>query len=243
MAHTYRFFAEKKSQGLWLLEDDEVVHALKVLRLADGETVEVMDGKGVTGVGTLHVESKSKVSVCDVEEACHAKDPWTRSVLVGALKQGDIDDLIAPMVELGVDRILVYRQDDTPKFRVSDNSSERWQRLVRSAMKQSKRPWLVTVEAFDSLELAMSDVSTCQFRWMLSPDASSDFMDIIDEVKSASGGGMAALIGGEKGFSVREESAAIRAGFTPIRLGPWVLRARTATAAVAVFLGMLPRKS
>ncbi len=244
MAHKYRFFAEKISHGSWQLEDEEVIHALKVLRLPDGETVEVMDGKGVTGTGRLHIESKSKLFVQEVIETCHEKDPCTRVILLGALKQGDVDDLIAPLVELGVDRIIVYRQDDTPKFRVSDNSSERWQRLVRSALKQSKRPWSVTVEAFDSLDEALAEVTAYKNKWMLSPDAKDDLLTVSASLdKSRVALGLAALIGGEKGLSPREEALSKAAGFTPVRLGPWVLRARTAAPAAAVFLGMLARQS
>ncbi len=240
MAHTYRFFAKKLSQGHWILDDDEVTHALKVLRLNDDETVEVMDGQGVTGFGRLQIDSKSKVSVTEVQESCHPKDRWTRAVLIGALKPGDVDDLIAPLVELGVDRILIYRQEDTPKFRVADSASERWQRLVQSALKQSKRPWSVEVEAFDSLSDALGAVSMFEHKWIMLPEADEDLIGIQAGVKGDRGG-IVALVGGEKGFSAREEAAAKTSGFKPVRLGPWVLRARTAAPAVAVFLGMLPR--
>lgn len=244
MAHTYRFFAEKISSGCWQLEDEEVTHALKVLRLPEGETVEVMDGQGVTGIGRLDIESKTKIFVSDVVETCHEKDICSRVILLGALKHGDVDDLIAPLVELGIDRILVYRQDDTAKFRVSDHSAERWQRLVRSALKQSKRPWSVTVDAFENLDEAVKEVSSFKWKWMLSPDAKDDLMTVSSAVDGAHAPlGLAALIGGEKGFSQREDSVARTAGFLPVRLGPWVLRARTAAPAAAVFLGMLPRKS
>ena len=241
MAHIYRFFGEKISDARWRLDDEEVVHALKVLRLQDGEPIEVMDGSGSVGVGKLVVESKSKATAAGVTETNTPKDSVTRSVLIGALKPGDVDDLIAPLVELGVDRLLVFRQDDTPHFRVSDNSSERWQRLVRSAVKQSKRPWAVSVESFDSLDLALEKIDSDAHRWLLSPDSSEDLIEITKDLSDGKGE-LAALVGGEKGLSPREERLAVSQGFKPVRLGPWILRARTAAPAVAVFLGMLPRK-
>jgi translation initiation factor IF-2 len=66
-----------------------------------------------------------------------------------------------------------------------------------------------------------------------------DFLAVASSVTSVTGA--VALVGGEKGLSPREESAASAAGFLPVKLGPWILRARTAAPAAAVFLGMLPR--
>jgi 16S rRNA (uracil1498-N3)-methyltransferase len=240
MAHTYRFFAERVSAGQWRFEDEEATHALKVLRLDAGTVIEVMDGRGMVGVGTLSVESKSKVFAVDVVETMTAQDPVLRCVILGALKPGDLDDLIAPLVELGCDRVIAFRQDDTPRFRVADGARERWQRLVRAAVKQSKRPVLASIDVVDSLEEALALVEKASHKWILLPGAARDLLTVTQELDGVTG--MAALIGGEKGFSAREESTAKSAGFLPVRLGPWVLRARTAIPAAAVFLGMLPRK-
>jgi 16S rRNA (uracil1498-N3)-methyltransferase len=240
MAHLYRFFGERSPEGNWRLSDDEVVHALKVLRLADGAKIEVLDGAGSVGVGELEVESKSKAWAVRVTETFTAKDPVARCVMIGALKPGDADDLIAPLVELGADRIVVFRQEDTPHFRLTEAATDRWQRLIRSAMKQSKRPWLVSVEAVESLTEALGLVSSYSHKWMLTPDAVHDLQAVssgLTEVRGA-----VALIGGEKGLAPKEEAAARAAGFVDVRLGPWILRARTAAPAAAVFLGMLPRQ-
>jgi len=239
MAHVYRFFGERVSQGLWSLDDDDAVHAIKVLRLSDDQVVEVMDGHGNVGVGRLKVESKSKVKVTNVTENFTPKDNFCRALLIGALKPGDVDDMIAPLVELGVDKILVWRQSDTPHFRVSDGAMERWQRLVKSAVKQSKRPWKVDVQSLPSLEAALSEVEGINLKWMLSPEATSDVL--AETHKTAPGNGVAVLVGGEKGLSSAEEAFASQAGFVAVRLGPWILRAKTAAQAAAVFLGMSPR--
>jgi 16S rRNA (uracil1498-N3)-methyltransferase len=239
LGHIYRFYATRVALGVWRLDEDEVVHALKVLRLADGQTVEVMDGKGVTGVGRFQIESKSKAIVLDVSEVVHPQDSRTRALMIAALKPGDVDDLVAPLVELGVDRIIVYRQDETSKHRLSDGATERWARLARAAMKQSKRPWEVKMSCYGSLADALEEVTAFDVRWMLSAEAPCDFLTEVARLSSA-GGSVVALVGGEKGFSQREESLALAKGFVPIRLGPWILRAKTAGIASANLLGMMP---
>ena len=238
MAHTYRFFAEHLSPGHWRLEDDEASHALKVLRLDAGTVIEVMDGRGAVGVGKLFIESKTKVFAVDALETMTVPDPIYRCVILGALKPGDIDDLIAPLVELGIDRIIAFRQDDTPRFRVADTAQDRWQRLVRAAVKQSKRPTLVSIDVVDGLAEAITLVEGASHKWILLPEAPQDLLKVTQILEGVTA--MVTLIGGEKGFSPREESMARAAGYLPVRLGPWVLRARTAAPAAAVFLGILP---
>ncbi len=245
-AHVFRFFGQKKSSAnrtqdanSWSLDEDDVIHALKVLRLTDGALIEVSDGAGHLCAARLQIESKSRASAAVIAESFTPKDPVSRTIIIGALKPGDVDDLIAPLVELGIDRIIVFRQEDTPHFRLSDQASERWERLVKAAMKQSKRPWMVSVEAADGLSAALDRVSDCSHKWVLSPEAPGDLLTVAPSVTSSTGA--VALIGGEKGLSPREEATAQAAGFAPVKLGPWILRAKTAAPAVAVFLGMLPR--
>ena len=238
-AHVFRFFGQKNSSSnTWTLDADDVGHALKVLRLSDGALIEVIDGAGHLCAARLSIESKSKASAAVIAESFTPKDPIARTIIIGALKPGDVDELIAPLVELGIDRIIVFRQEDTPHFRLTDHASERWERLVKAAMKQSKRPWMVTVEAADDITSALGRVSDHSHKWILSPEAPSDLLTVATSVTSSTGA--AALIGGEKGLSSREEAAAQAAGFAPVKLGPWILRAKTAAPAVAVFLGMLP---
>ena len=239
MAHLYRFFGELTAAGKWRLDEEEVVHALKVLRLGDGTLIEVMDGQGNVGSGPMAIESKSKATIAQVADQFTAKDLATRCIMIGALKPGDVDDLIAPLVELGVDRIIVFRQEDTPHFRLNDAAAQRWNRLMRSAVKQSKRAWMVPVEAVESLQAGLSLVTSYQHKWMLTPDAQRDLQTISATITKLVGA--VALIGGEKGLSPKEEMEAKASGFQGVRLGPWILRARTAAPAAAVFLGMLPR--
>jgi 16S rRNA (uracil1498-N3)-methyltransferase len=240
MAHIYRFFGHKLADGVWSLDEEEARHAIKVLRLADGSQAEVMDGKGHVAAGRIVIESKSKASVHDAAETYTQKDPFNRCLLMGALKPGDVDDLIAPLTELGVDKLIVFHQSDTAQFRLSDSAVERWRRLVRSAVKQSKRAWELEFECAGDLRAALGLTQNIPVRWILDPDAPTDILAEISEVTPGSPG-IAVLIGGERGLSQTESSLALGQGYKPVKLGPWVLRARTAAQAAAVFLGMLPR--
>lgn len=241
MAHTYRFFGSKQSQELWHLDDEEVTHALKVLRLNDGAVVEVMDGEGTVAQGILKVESKSKALVQASEEVFMPKDEFCRSILIGALKPGDVDDLVAPLIELGVDEIIVFRQEGNPHFRTGESANARWDRLMRSALKQCKRPWKVSISAVESLEEALACKTEHKIGLLLSPEAEHGMIEMVQSIQSKKGAVM--LIGGEKGLSPKEETLAKSRGFQSVSLGKWILRARTAAPAAAVFLGLMPSKN
>ena len=241
MAHIYRFFGQKLSDGTWGLDEEDARHAIKVLRLPPQAHVEVMDGRGRVAAGRLVIESKSKATVHDVTESYTEQDGFNRCVLIGALKPGDLDDLIAPLTELGLDRLIVFHQSDTAQFRLSDSAVERWRRLVRSAVKQSKRAWELELECVRDLSSALALTQSIPYRWMLTPDAPSDVLSEISGV-ALNSHGIAVLIGGERGLTQAEESLALGQGYHPVKLGPWVLRARTAAQAAAVFLGMMPRR-
>jgi 16S rRNA (uracil1498-N3)-methyltransferase len=240
MAHIYRFFGQRVSPGVWCLDDDEAHHALKVLRLVQNDLIEVMDGQGQVAVGRLVPESKSKALIHDAVETKIDKDLFERRIILGALKPGDLDDLISPLVELGIDQIIIFHQSETAQFRISDSAVQRWKRLVRSAIKQSKRPWDVKLTCVSDLASALDLTSDVECRWMLTPDAQVDVLSELPALEPTCGG-VVMLIGGERGLSETEESLAVGRGFRSVRLGPWILRARTAAQAGAVFLGMLPR--
>lgn len=239
MAHQYRFFGEKDASGVWKLEDDEAHHAIKVLRLSDGEMVELVDGKGTVVTGRLVLESKSKAALAEASEVFTPKDSFCRCIVLGALKPGDVDDLIAPVVELGADKLIIFHQTDTAQYRTSDSALDRWQRLIRSAVKQSKRPWSVDIASASSLTAALDLTKDLSHRWILVPGAKDDLISLLPS--ASSGVGVSILVGGEKGFTQVEQDQALASGYKPVRLGPYVLRARTAAQAAAAFLGMMPR--
>jgi 16S rRNA (uracil1498-N3)-methyltransferase len=57
------------------------------------------------------------------------------------------------------------------------------------------------------------------------------------------GGEAIALVGPEGGFTDRERAAAIAAGFTPVSLGPYILRVETAAVAIAATVAARPPRA
>lgn len=273
--HVFRFFASRTAGTQWTLDAEDAHHALKVLRLPAGETVEATDGKGTLIRGTLLPTGKESADVANVA-IIKSDDPGPDSgishrvqleLAVGALKPGDLDDVIPALVELGVDRISVFITEETGKNRIADKSVERWNRIIRTASKQSKRLWLPELATFDSINAWLeglpkaSEIPGDLARWIFTePDLVDDHHaddDGTEKTKIQSGfqavldfsartDGKAArcpmtltgLVGSERGFSANEVQAALNQGFLPVSLGAHVLRARTAAIAAATMLAM-----
>lgn len=268
--HVFRFFASPTSDTQWTLDDEDAHHALKVLRLPAGETVEATDGKGTLIRGTLLPTGKESADITNIVLIHTAKpvagsDTFSRIQLelaVGALKPGNLDDVIPALVELGVDRISVFITEETGKNRIADKSVERWNRIIRTATKQSKRLWLPELATFDSINGWLeslpkpSEIATDNARWMFAepePDRETDTentktksgfhavqgFSIRGDGKSADRPLMlTGLVGSERGFSAKEVQAVLEQGFMPVSLGAHVLRARTAAIAAATMLAM-----
>ena len=270
--HVFRFFASPNSAIQWTLDAEDAHHALKVLRLPAGEPVEATDGKGTLIRGTLLPTGKESADITNIV-LIHTAEPVAGSdtisriqleLAVGALKPGDLDDVIPALVELGVDRISVFITEETGKNRIADKSVERWNRIIRTATKQSKRLWLPELATFDSINGWLeslpkpSEIRADNVRWMFAepePDHGSDTDAENTKTKSGfhavqgfsiRGDGKSAdrplmltgLVGSERGFSAKEVQAVLEQGFMPVSLGAHVLRARTAAIAAATMLAM-----
>lgn len=241
MSHVFRFFARpkngEKNSPTWLLDVNEIEHARKVLKIKIGDTIEVMDGAGSCGEGTVVTSSRDEVSV-EVSSISHEPVPdVTKALILGALKPGDFDDVLADLVELGLDQVHVFHQEGTAHFRTSDKAKERWERILVSSMKQSKRAWKPLLEVHDSLALALTACASIHSKYVLDAKGTSCLLD--EAVRPTTS--IAAVVGGERGLDDREIKQCVAAGFSLVRLGPYVLRAKTAAPAVATVLGMTRR--
>ena len=213
-------------------------HAVRVLRLREGDEVVLFNGCGQAWQGRISAAGRS-VSVT-ISAALNSNTEAPLNItLVQALPSGDkMDWVVQKAVELGVMRI----QPIAAQRCVVKLSGERalkrvthWQEVAVGACEQSGRN--VVPQVLPILDLA---------RYLAQPSAAGDYRFLL-----APGGGqrlreMAApmigvslLIGPEGGFAPEEEAAAKGAGFSPLLLGPRILRTETAgLAAIAAMMAL-----
>ncbi len=174
-----RFYFVKLASGLWWVDDvallpissaafcrwplaiigEESHHAVKVLRLKPGDTVEVCDGKGLFATGQISFMQSREVQII-APELKRALPPQPRVLLLlGALAGHDMDDLIPALNEVGLDELHVYLPPQVAKHRIADNALARWQRLNVAALKQCKRSYLMDIQTHASFENALQKIS------------------------------------------------------------------------------------
>lgn len=207
-------------------------HALRVLRLRDGEVLVLFDGAGGEVAARLVVRGKTAVAVLGERSAADRESPL-QVVLVQALATGDkMDWIVQKAVELGVAAIQPVQAERSVLRLGGERADKRvahWQQVAVSACEQCGRNRIPEVRPVQALgQWLASHHEACNY--LLAPGGVSGFTDA-----PRPSAGVHLLVGPEGGWSEAELAAADAAGCQRVSLGPRVLRTETAgLAALAV---------
>lgn len=198
---------------------DEFHHAVRVVRLREGEEIEVFDGRGQAARGRVGVIGRDSLHV-DITERIESRESPLRIDLAAAIIQLEKFELVLQKAtELGVASITPLLTDRievrAERYR---GKSERWAKIVLEAVKQSGRALIPAVHEparFDDV------ANRAGIRFVF--DAGEEPDRVTESIREAT-----AIIGPEGGLSEREIAVAREAGCTFQRLGPRRLRAETA---------------
>ncbi len=203
------------------LDDDAAHHLTRVLRLKVGAELVIADGHGLQTAARLARTGPEGTFVEQLAEAVRVRSPGPVHLLLGLLKGPAMDDAVRMATEAGMTHLhplLVSRSVPT------DGRPERWARIAQSAAEQCGRPELPVLLAPSPLSDALARLGDVVDRRVAAPGAARP---------TPAMGAVAVAVGPEGGFTSAELAELADAGFAPMGLGPWVLRAATA-APVAV---------
>ena len=209
------------------LPDSAAYHVARVLRLRAGAPLTVFDGSGddyrceIVAVEGEHVRVRVGVRAAGLRESP------LRITLVQAVSRGErMDWTLQKATELGVRTIIpvlsarsVVRLDE----RQAENKLRHWRAIVAGACEQCGRSTLPEVRAPLEFRRFLTESPREGQRLALSPSGPSSLAGL-----PSAAARVELLIGPEGGLDDAELDAAERAGFTPVRLGPRVLRTETA---------------
>jgi 16S rRNA (uracil1498-N3)-methyltransferase len=168
------------------------------------------------------------------------------TLLLAVFKFDRLEWAIEKVTELGVERIIpvVARRTEKHLAQAAASRVERWRRIAREAAQQSRRS--DTIEILDPMQ--MNDALREQpdeTRLLLSEsERTTTLRDVLtrQEIHLAADGSarIRLAIGPEGGWTPEEETLFTTAGWTPVSLGPRILRAETAAiAAVSIVAALL----
>lgn len=214
-------------------------HAARVLRLAVGEPVVLFNGRGGEYQGRITRSNRGEIWVKTGAFFDDARESPLEVTLGQGLSSGERMDLtLQKAVELGVSAIRPLATERSVVKLSGDRAvrrAEHWQNLVVAACAQCGRnliPEVSDLQRFDQwLAQLTRDVAADELRLMMSPQAELSLRALPTPPKK-----IVLLAGPEGGLSPQEAALALNYGFTPVRLGPRVLR--TETAALAALAAM-----
>jgi 16S rRNA (uracil1498-N3)-methyltransferase len=235
-----RFYVDAalRAGGTCTLPEDTAHHAVHVMRLREGDEAVLFNGRG--GEYAARVASIQRLRIAlDVlqHRAIERESPLQVALVQGVSSSDRMDYTVRKAVELGVAAIhpvLATRSVARPKGERADNRRAHWQKVAISACEQCGRNTIPAVSPLASVADYLRQPSEGSFRVLLSPRSDLAFSKAI-EGKSA----FVLAAGPEAGFDAEEEAAFAAAGFTPVKLGPRVLRTETAALAALAALSAL----
>ena len=222
-----------------LLSPEESHHAVRVLRLAPGDSVTLLDGAGVVAHGSVLAADKRAVRVAVRERIAHPPLPCSVTLLQALPKGRLMDTIVEKATELGAARIVPLLTEHTvsrPDEDSAANKLEKWQTTALEAVKQCGNPWLPRIEA----PVTFADFLRRNERFDLALVASlhpgvRPMRAVFAEFQARENrrpARVAVWVGPEGDFTPQEIATLVSSGVQPITLGPRVLRCDTAAVAV-----------
>lgn len=225
MSHKRRFYTpltlSKKNEIL--IEGEEAHHALKVLRIKEGEGVEIINGKGEEVKGIIQKIEKEKLEVLFQEEVKIFSEPKIKiSLLIGMSEISSLEEALMHTTELGLWKFSpVYTKYSLTKPEQIKKKMERFKRIAISAIKQSGVHFLPQIEIFHNLKDALKNLPKQIF--LFSQDAQKYINDFDLEESE-----LTFAIGPEGDFSEEEKELFEKFGCKKAKICPNTLRVETA---------------
>lgn len=231
MISRFHFPGRLPDAGQFELPEALAHHAVRVLRLRDGEAVVLFDGLGGEADATLVVEGRRVSARLGARRDTERESPL-QVVLVQALAAGDkMDWVVQKAVELGVSAIQPVQAERSVLRLAGERADKRvahWQQVAVAACEQCGRNRIPALRALQPVTHWLA-AHRDALNYVLAPGGAASFGE-----EAAPQGTVHLLVGPEGGWSDAEMAAFDAAGCRRVRLGPRVLRTETAgLAAIA----------
>lgn len=237
-----RYFYVPNATEQQELPADEAIHALRVLRLTEGDEIFLMDGCGSFHRASITMASSKRCSY-RIEESLPQERTWTGHIhlAIAPTKMMErMEWMVEKAIEIGVDEIsfLDCRNSERRQIKLP-----RIEKIAVSAMKQSRKPFATRINEMQSfsdfLDAHAADklyIAHCynEIERLFLPDR----LALLSPETH-----ITMMVGPEGDFSIDEVEAAISRGAESISLGESRLRTETAGLAAVMMASLRFRKA
>ena len=246
----HRFFVpDARHQEVVTLPEAEALHATRVLRLAPGDSVTLLDGAGGEHAGELTEVRRHHVTVRIQSRKTHPARATQLTLIQSVAKGPAMEGLVHRAVELGCHRLIPLVTDRSVSRPDSTGDKQaRWQAIAVEAAKQSGNPWRMTVEPPQSVaqwQRQREPLDLLAIASLVDAPVSPRNRWLAFQAIHHRGPRTVGIIIGPEGDLTPEEYAVFREeGAQSFSLGTHVLRVETAAvAALAVWQSLLEAES
>ncbi len=222
------YFYHSDPQNTPTLNSEESQHCVKVLRKRNGDTIEVIDGKGHLYTCEITDDNFRKCSFRILSTESTPPSSTRSHIAIAPTKNHDRMEWFAEKAaELGITDISIVLTERCERKKVN---TERLERKLVSAMKQSKNLYKTTLHTPVGLAECIKNTADYAQRFIAFVDHENPLL-LHKEAKP--GSDTLVLIGPEGDFTAEEVDMALNNEFKKISLGKSVLRTETAGVAAA----------
>lgn len=234
----HRFFVSPQSikENTFTVGDHEYHHIVDVLRYKESDQIILFDGQGNEySCVIVSIDKDKKVVMGEIKESKSDISSEVPFILVQALvKSSKMDFIIQKATELGVTHIYPIETEYSivhldEERRIS--KTKKWNTIIVEASKQCGRTTLPVISSIKSISEVIKDLEWVDKKYICHPDKNEE----IKKDKNLSS--VAIMIGPEGGFSDKEYTESVKAGWKQLGLGKNILRAETAAIASLSVIG------
>jgi 16S rRNA (uracil1498-N3)-methyltransferase len=232
-----RFYCETITPNADAIIDDvQLRHLTKVMRLAKGDCVELFDGRGTVAQAAIEKITKNE-AILKIQSLNILSARTNRRIIIAAseAKAQRFELVIAKCTELGVDRISPIIFERTVKQPQGQNVLRRYEAIALESAKQCQRNFLPIIDIPQNFAQAIEQLPKEY------PNAKIIFGALTEDAISVinfdfNTQDVIAFIGPEGGATDAEEKALKALNAAAVKLTNTVLRIETAAIAVGAIL-------
>lgn len=219
----HRFFCEDLDSGF--LSEEESIHALRVLRLKSGDSIQVMDGKGNLCLATITDDNKKSLGFSVTKKEKTEQTSFDIHIAIAPTKNIDrFAFFLEKVTEIGVSRITPILTKNSER---KDLKVDKLRKNLIAAMKQSGNLFLPIIDEPIELSKFINGLANNKSKKTIAhcyeDVAKSPLKNQIPADKK-----VIILIGPEGDFTLEEVNLAKQMDFCAVSLGETRLRTETA---------------
>jgi 16S rRNA (uracil1498-N3)-methyltransferase len=232
MAFPFFYYSGATDADKIILDEETSKHAIQVLRMKEGEQINLTDGKGLRMTTSIIDANRKRCEVTVLSREEVVPPSLKSTIAISLLKNATrFEWFLEKATELGIHQIipLICQRTEKEKFR-----EERLHQIMVSAMLQSQQCWLpVLMEPVPIAKLYKEETAISISSKFIAHCEEGEKKSLMKELQDLKADRII-LIGPEGDFTTQEIESAMQTGYIPVTLGTTRLRTETAGLYAAV---------